>query len=34
MSLVGPTWSEDLLAGVATALQAGTRWHEQRPARR
>jgi aspartyl-tRNA(Asn)/glutamyl-tRNA(Gln) amidotransferase subunit A len=34
MCLVGPVWSEDLLAGVATALQAGTRWHEQRPARR
>lgn len=31
MCLVGPAWSEDLLLAVATALQAVTRWHDQKP---
>ncbi|HXN56154.1 MAG TPA: amidase [Myxococcales bacterium] len=31
MCLVGPAWSEDLILAVATALQAATRWHDQKP---
>jgi aspartyl-tRNA(Asn)/glutamyl-tRNA(Gln) amidotransferase subunit A len=34
MCLVGPPWSEDLIAGTATALQTQTKWHEQRPQQR